>query len=270
MEPWLDPLRKTIADISGPCPNVGASASPETSAKWVLLADASAQRKQIKNHQNQSIRFTPQQLNTKQAYELGIAQTGLVTCRTVAAGFSSTDERHDWYNALMWLQFPRSKALLNQLQANAYLRQTANSKPSGSRGPLRDALTVFDENAIILCHDNPVLITALRCKQWTTALHTLRNAWGRSVKPTVFGHALLQKLDQPFKSITAHAYVLPMSANALGDLNQVQLDAALRESLEQISWSEKPFVPVPVLGIPDWSVHNADVNFYSDPKVFRA
>ena len=270
LEPWLDPLRETIASISGLCTNIGENGGHETSAQWVVLADASAQSKQIKNHQNQSIRFAAQQLNTKQAYELGIAQTGVVTCRTVAAGFCSADERHDWYNALMWLQFPRSKALLNQLQANAYLAQIANCEPNGSRGPLRDAITVFDENAMILCHDNSVLITALRSKQWTTALHTLRSAWGNSVKPTVFGHALLQKLDQPFKAITAHAYVLPMSAKALVGLDQTQLDAALSKSLEQVRWSEKPFVPLPVLGIPDWSVDNADINFYHDSNVFRA
>lgn len=261
-KPWLTPLCEPIATI-GDC-------TDPSGANWVLLADAHAQNKQISNYQNQSIRFAPQQLNTKQAYELGIAQTGIVTCRTVAARFTSADERHDWYNALMWLQFPRSKALLNQLQTNAYLAQIANSRPSGSRGTVRDALTVFDENALILCHDNPRLIDALRSKQWTAALHASRDAWGKEIKPFVLGHALLQKLDQPFKSITAHAYVIRITQPDLADLNQTQLDTALCASLKQIDWSEKPFFPLPVLGIPFWSEHNADIDFYNDPKVFRA
>ena len=272
--PWLEPLRDAISSIGDFNANrhgdyleqCGASAQ----AHWVTLADALAQSQQIKNYQNQLIRFAPQRLNTKQAYELGIAQTGVVTCRTAAAGFSGAQERHDWYNALMWLQFPRTKALLNQLQAGASLEQIANDHPSGSRGALRDALTVFDENALILCHDNPTLIASLRNKQWTTALHTRRSEWGHSIKPLVFGHALAQKLDQPFKSITAHAYVLPVPEQDLFNLDQARIDAALHTSLAQINWPEKPFLPLPVMGIPHWSELNEDINFYNDPKVFRA
>ena len=271
--PWLEPLRDAIGSI-GDCnanrhgdylEQCGASAHTH----WVTLADCLAQSQQIKNYKNQLIRFAPQQLNTKQAYELGIAQTGVVTCRTAAAGFSGAQERHDWYNALMWLQFPRTKALLNQLQAGASLEQIANDHPSGSRGALRDALTVFDENALILCHNNPTLIALLRNKQWTTALHTLRSEWGCSIKPLVFGHALAQKLDQPFKSITAHAYVLTVPEQDLFKLDKAQIDAALHRSLAQISWPEKPFLPLPVMGIPKWSESNTDVSFYNDPKVFR-
>ena len=265
LKPWLEPLREAIATI-GDC---DINFDGRRDANWVLLADAAIQKKQINNYQNQSIRFAPQQLNTKQAYELGIAQTGVVTCRTIAAGYSSNDERHDWCNALIWLQFPRTKALLNQLQANAYLGQIDKGHPNGSRGAMRDALTVFDENALILCYDDPLLVDALRARQWTGVLHTSRSAWGQHIKPFIFGHALLQKMDQPFKAITAHAFVLPWAKQDLADLDQVQLDVALCTSLAQIPWSDKPFLPLPVLGIPFWSEGNGDAEFYNDPKVFR-
>jgi hypothetical protein len=32
---------------------------------------------------------------------------------------------------------------------------------------------------------------------------------------------------------------------------------------------EKPFTPLPVLGIPGWCQENEDVSFYDDPRVFR-
>ena len=270
LKPWLAPLREAIASL-GDC---DADFGVRKNAHWVLLADAAIQNKQIKNYQNQSIRFAPQQLNTKHAYELGIAQTGVVTCRTVEAGYSSNDERHDWCNALIWLQFPRTKVILNQLQAYAYLEQIDNGHPTGhpngSRGAMRDSLTVFDENALILCYDDPLLVDALRARQWAGVLHTSRSAWGKHIKPFVFGHALLQKMDQPFKAVTAHAFVLPWAKQDLADLDQAQLDAALCASLAQIPWSEKPFLPLPVMGIPLWSEGNSDAEFYNDPKVFRA
>ena len=56
------------------------------------------------------------------------------------------DNLHDFFNGLCWLRFPKTKSRLNFLQA-----QEINTQGVGStRGPLRDALTLFDENVLLL------------------------------------------------------------------------------------------------------------------------
>src|SRR5688572_18192635 len=84
------------------------------------------------------VRFVEQsELPAGEAYEAFIARTGRVPTR---------DNLHDLFNGLMWLSYPHTKRRLNTLQA----QQIALLGTAGRRGILRDALTVFDENAAIL------------------------------------------------------------------------------------------------------------------------
>src|SRR5688500_3640476 len=69
-----------------------------------------------------------------EAYEAFIARTRCVPTR---------DNLHDLFNGLIWLSYPQTKRRLNELQA----QHIAAQGTSGPRGALRDALTVFDENA---------------------------------------------------------------------------------------------------------------------------
>ncbi len=57
------------------------------------------------------------------------------------------DNLHDFFNGLAWLHFPQAKRCLNELQA-AEIDQRRRGRPP--RGPLRDALTLFDENGAVL------------------------------------------------------------------------------------------------------------------------
>src|SRR5690606_32467895 len=75
------------------------------------------------------------------AYESHIARTGEVPTRLEGAG-----ALHDLLNALAWLAYPGVKARLNAVQAGAIEREGIG----GRRGAVRDAATVFDENAAIL------------------------------------------------------------------------------------------------------------------------
>lgn len=82
----------------------------------------------------------------------------------------------------------------------------------------------------------------------------------------MFGHALLEKLAAPRKALTAHVLRLP--APAAGG-SAASCDRALARSLAPDHLAQKPFVPLPVLGVPGWWAGNAAANFYDDPKVFR-
>lgn len=167
------------------------------------------------------------------------------------------DGLHDFFNGLVWLRFPRAKRRLNQLQA----AQIAADGVLPVRGPVRDAITVFDENAALLQAPD-ALWEALAARDWPQLFVTQRPLWAQA-RLTLFGHALLEKLVQPRKAITAHVYRVPL------DLTPDALDAWLAQDLQAPRLAGKPFVPLPVLGVPGWWPPNEAPDFYADAQVFR-
>ncbi len=200
-----------------------------------------------------AVRFTP--LGTAprgRAYEAHIAATGEVPTRS---------NLHDMFNALVWYACPRTKVMLNTRQALQIARDGVRSR----RGAVRDAATLFDENGLILVTTSRPIVEALHRRDWHEALIAARGAWHREVRPIVFGHALMEKLTQPWKSITAHVWHVHLPADASLDA----IDTALATSIAGTQFIPAHFAPLPVLGIPQWWAENAAPTFYDDPLVFR-
>ena len=172
------------------------------------------------------------------------------------------DGLHDFFNGLCWIQFPRTKQRINQLQTE----QIALLGSVTTRGPVRDALTVFDENAAFLFAP-PALWQALVDKDWQRLFVTLRPLW-KEAQLVLFGHALLEKLVNPRKAITAHVYVCGFPDN-LKHLSLESLDAFIAADLTAEKLATKPFAPIPVLGVPEWWAANEIESFYDDETVFR-
>jgi len=226
--PWLVPF-------SPLAPRIFAAAR----AQSVVVALNEAQR-QIPG----PVRFVEHSaLAATEPYESFIARTGCVPTR---------DNLHDLFNGLVWLTYPQTKRRLNSLQAE----QIALLGTSGPRGPLRDALTLFDENAAIL-RAPPELVDALRRREWHRLFLTQRNSW-QAAQLVIFGHALMEKLTQPRKAITAHVWVTD-------DLS----DAGVAATLTSSRLTAKSFLPLPVLGVPGWWEPNEEPGFYDDVQVFR-
>jgi len=144
------------------------------------------------------------------------------------------------------------------------LRQTsAGSLPRVRYRPARDALTLFDENAALLRAPD-ALWDALVAKDWVRVFGSLRGLWDESCL-VLFGHALLEKLVCPRKSITAHVYLVHPATDSIADM-----DAWLAADLSADKLAAKPFAHLPVLGVPGWWAGNAAPGFYDDTTVFRA
>jgi hypothetical protein len=176
-------------------------------------------------------------------YESFVARTACVPTR---------ENLHDLFNGLVWLTHPHTKRRLNELQA----QQIALHGVSGPRGALRDALTLFDENAAVL--QAPAgLVEALRRHDWKNLFVTRRAQW-QSARIVIFGHALMEKLMQPRKAITAHVWV-----------TEELSDDGVASSLTPERLIAKLFLPLPVLGVPGWWQANEEPGFYDDVDVFR-
>ena len=204
----------------------------------------------VRNTAGRPIRFAPADAAGGAAYEAHIGRTGEVPTR---------DNRHDFFNALVWLAFPRTKARLNTLQA----RVIADTGVRAQRGPLRDAATLMDENAVLLVTQRLEIVDALTRHDWHALFVEHREAWGTEVRALVFGHALMEKLTAPYKGITAHALPLPLPADA----SLADIDARVAEALD-VTLTPGRLLPLPVLGVPGWA-DNVDPAYYDDPAVFR-
>ncbi len=207
---------------------------------------------------NVPVRFVPQaDLPASQAYEDYIFHSGCCPTR---------EGLHDFFNGLCWLHFPATKRRLNQLQAAQI--KTAGIQPV--RGPVRDALTLFDENAAFL-QAPPALWEALIAKDWQRLFVTLRPLW-QEAQLLLFGHALLEKLVSPRKPMVAHVYraTSAMKTGVCKSFDLAALDAVLAADLTAEHLVTKPFAPLPVLGVPGWWAANEEAGFYADAAVFRS
>ena len=229
--PWLAPYRDPGEAVARAAAQTGTVAAALQSAKPPGVPDF----------------VTQDALPEGQAYEAHIFRTRTVPTR---------DNLHDFFNGLVWLAFPETKRRLNELQAT----EIARAGVGATRGPLRDALTLFDENGAVL-DAPPALLEALVARDWQALFVTQRPLWAQA-RLRVFGHALLEKLVVPRKAATAHVLLLPAVAGPLGD-------AALARCLTPEHMARKPFAPLPVLGVPGWCGANETPDYYDDPKVFR-
>jgi hypothetical protein len=183
------------------------------------------------------------------AYEQFIFDSG---CCPVRPGL------HDFFNGLVWLRFPHTKRALNRLQA----QEIARAGIGPQRGPVRDAITVFDENGALLFAP-PAVWQALEARAWRELFVDLRPLWAQS-RLMVFGHALLEQLVNPRKGLTAHVWRAQCAMDSeAGD------DAWLATQCTPERLARKPFTPLPVLGVPGWWAGNENFSFYDDSLVFR-
>ena len=206
------------------------------------------------------LRFVPQaDLPAGMAYETFIHAQRCVPTR---------HNFHDFFNGLVWLHWPQLKLQMSRLQAAEIARAGVGAR----RGPLRDALTVLDENGAVWWAPQP-LIDALRARDWQRLMVELRPLWAHSRLLPV-GHALMEKLVAPRKPITAHLLCIPTDgADALPPCGAMPFHSdaplAAHALLQAGALAAKPFAPLPVLGVPGWWPENANFSFYDDSLVFR-
>lgn len=207
------------------------------------------------NYQNLPIQFVPQDdLPNDIAYESFIATTGKIPTR---------DNFHDLLNGIIWQNFPKTKATFNQLhQAQIQAFGIGNARTT-----LRNVLTLFDENGGVLISSSSEILHALQQFDWQTAF--LQHEW-QNTQFFAIGHALLEKLINPRKNITAHCILLKVNDDwFLQSLakQREDLDNFLARLFLQENLFPKMFQPLPVLGLPNYCEQDGD--FYLDKSVFR-
>lgn len=211
----------------------------------------------LRNAAGRTVRFAEQTAACGQLdYEQHILDSGEVPTRIANA--------HDFFNALIWLTFPRAKAALNAVQC----RELAGA-PKGQRSPASNAATLFDESGLVLVARDAALAELLRAKQWKAAFWDERAKW-QEARFYVIGHAIMEKGFAPYPGMTGKCLFLPMSDLPEAGPPPAALDAAIAEAwLNGTVTKPADLFVMPVLGVPGFAAANAEADYYDNTEVFR-
>ena len=214
--------------------------------------NALAQAQDLRNAAGCAVRFAEQTAACGQLdYEQQILDTGQVPTRIASA--------HDFFNALIWLTFPQTKAALNAAQC----RELADA-PKGQRSPASNAATLFDESGLVLVARDTVLADLLRAKLWKAAFWEQRAKWSEA-RFYVIGHAILEKALAPYPGMTGKCLFLQAD-----DMPPAELDTAIAQAWlsGKLNRPADLFV-MPVLGVPGFDAENNAPDYYDNTEVFR-
>lgn len=176
---------------------------------------------------------------------------------------------HDTFNAIIWMLFPRTKRLLNQLHM-----QDIQQSGKVTRTKRRDAITLLDECGVIIPYVNEADIQALRQHQWQQIFVTQRRDWDSRIGAFMFGHANYEMLQNPYIGLTGKAFGVKVEADffQLSLAQQYQtLDKHLLQliSLQDALADNSMLSPLPLLGVPGWYQQNREPDFYLNTDYFR-
>jgi len=194
-----------------------------------------------------------------EGYEQRIWRTGEVASRP--------GNQHDFCNALIWLNFPRTKAVINGRHVAA-----ATALPAG-RGSERDALTHFDECGAIVVSRRHDLLELLRQFRWRALFCEHRDDVVADMALVVFGHATLEALPRPFRGLTAKAVLAPVASEWFEQdvvVRIADLDRRLAARFAVTSGLRpRDFQPLPLPGWPGVMADSEDPAYYDDTWQFR-
>ena len=212
--------------------------------------NALAEEVGVRTASGRAVRFVPPAADDA-CYEIRLFETGRVETRP--------ENRHDLFNALAWLAFPRTKARINAMHAAQIPRE------QGQRGRLRDLLTIFDEGGAIVSAP-PALWNLLKNFEWKELFWEQRADVLRSMKVHVLGHATLEQSLQPWPGITCKAIFADAGTDAGADA-----DACAAAWLAALPAQATPreMAPLPIFGYPGWLPASERPEFYDDERYFR-
>ncbi|MFW8590108.1 DUF3025 domain-containing protein [Glaciecola sp. 2405UD65-10] len=183
---------------------------------------------------------------------------------------------HDFFNGLIWLQLPKTKRYFSEVH-NQQIEQYGLKM----RSPVRDRITHFDECGLIIFTNEAKLAHEIKAHNWQAVFINRKHQWHNNIVPIIVGHALWEMLLKPFIGLTAKVKVICLPDFSNQDICNLQhslwagqasslLDELCLNGLKQDKdvYLPKPWMPLPLLGIPTWSTFTQDEAFYANQDYF--
>lgn len=249
------PLFEVVADLLSQCKTLGP---PDLAQLNLWLAQSDPQPLSARGR---PIRFVAPE-SSAFGYEERCFATGEVVTRL--------DNWHDYFNALVWMRFPQTKAALNAVHA----RIMRSGNAGAGRGPVRDAATQFDESGIVVASADPSLLDLLARRSWHELFWQRRADVVKNMRFLVFGHGLYDALRAPFYRICGRAATFEVGREVIERDARGQceyLDAILAQRFADGRWYPRPraLLALPLLGIPGVTAENECPEYYEDTEQFR-
>ncbi|MGH8669061.1 MAG: DUF3025 domain-containing protein [Burkholderiales bacterium] len=201
----------------------------------------------MRTESGRPVRFVPPSPSDPY-YEMRVFETGGVATRP--------ESRHDLFNALAWLAFPRTKARINALHAAEIPRE------QGRRGRKRDLLTLLDEGGVLVECDDDALVDMARGFRWKELFWANRSRVQGAMRLRVLGNAVLEKALDPWPGVTCKAlFVSP--GRDVDEQAAAWLGALPAEA------TPHGLAVLPVFGYPGWLPGSEAPEFYDDTRYFR-
>jgi len=183
-----------------------------------------------------------------------------------------THNWHDLFNALVWMTFPKTKAILNARHFRALLEERASG--ICRRGALRDVNTLFDESGVIVVYSNAEIAALLRDFAWKELFWQRREQVSTQMGFFLFGHGLYEKALQPYVGMTGQGMLLEVEQEFFSWPQTRQLEhadgfLAGYLAVPEHCRSTRELAPVPVLGYPGWAEDNVSASYYDNTAYFR-
>jgi hypothetical protein len=183
-----------------------------------------------------------------------------------------THNWHDLLNTLVWLTFPKTKAVLNARHYHALMEERASGNPV--RGAVRDVNTLLDESGVIVVYADAELGALLRDFQWKELFWQRREQVRAGMGFYLFGHGLFEKALQPYVGMTGQGLLLAVEPAFFSwPLKQqlAHMDSLLADYLSapEHCRSTRVLSPVPLLGVPGWAADNGSAAYYDNTSYFR-
>ncbi len=178
--------------------------------------------------------------------------------------------RHDLFNALVWLAWPLAKAAINRRHHAAL--SAARRQGRAERGALRDALTQFDECGVVVAGCAPGVWRGLCAHRWREVFVDGRQELLHSTRFLLFGHASHDALAAPYVGLCGKALFIEVDAAWLElpvAAALASLDSRLAVLFDTSEFSPRDWQPLPLLGIPGATADNEQPDYYDDTRQFR-
>ncbi|MDH5473736.1 MAG: DUF3025 domain-containing protein [Gammaproteobacteria bacterium] len=175
---------------------------------------------------------------------------------------------HDFFNAMVWLTFTKTKSYLNERHYFAALER----EPGSNRSVLENAITLFDECGIIIISDDEQLLDMIRQHQWKDLFYHHKDQFNKNIFCYVFGHAIYEKALAPYIGMTCQALLIN-STDLIHSCRNNQLteidDFLAHYWRNHCIQSSDDLNAFPVLGIPGLHKDNNNESFYENRDYFR-
>ena len=227
------------------------------------IADDCGRR--VVNARGQRIRFV-EQVSRSARFEDGFEPRAYLSGEVMVRPLNW----HDLFNALAWMTFPTAKAVIN---ARHYCALT--SQPDNRRSATGDALTMFDEDGLIVLSSDDGLLDLLREFRWKELLWERRDSVRDRMRFLIFGHAMYEKALRPFVGMTGKALLFSVPEKIIR-LRGCELHTEVDQLVASFTHNPgnllhgQALSPLPVLGVPGWWPQNEDGAFYDNTDYFRS